>query len=147
MQNFELHNSNGEDITLYDYQGNSNVLLVFFRGAWCNHCKKQLQDINNHFSEFEKLKIKILAISCDTKFNSSLLKSFLGLKFSVASDTEFKIIDALNLRTEYKGKEVAKPAVFIVSPNHEIAYQYVGRDYDDRLSAQEILKQYAALAV
>ncbi|MBU1131916.1 peroxiredoxin family protein [Patescibacteria group bacterium] len=139
MKNFILENNDGTPFDLYQYQGNENLLMIFFRGAWCNHCKKQLRGINNLSAYFEKLGMRIVAVSSDTKFKSSLLKNFLKLKFPVISDSNFEIIDSFDLRTRYKEAEVAKPAVFIFSPNHEILFHYIGENYDDRLSGRAIL--------
>jgi len=75
--NFSLKDNNGEIFDLPKYVGDNRLLLVFFRGSWCNHCKKELQDLERHLNEFKKAKIKILAVSSDSAFNSSLLKTFL----------------------------------------------------------------------
>jgi len=140
MKNFILQKNDGSKFDLAKYQGNDYLILIFFRGAWCNHCKKQLLDINNHYAEFSELQIKPLAISCDSKLKSNLLKNFLKLKFSVLSDSEFAVIDYFNLKTEYKGQIVSKPATILIEPQkHKVIYEYVGVDYDDRLSAKTIL--------
>ncbi|NQT49367.1 peroxiredoxin family protein [Candidatus Kuenenbacteria bacterium] len=146
MRTFTLQNNDNTDLNFEEYQGQNFLLLVFFRGAWCNHCKKQLVDINNQLEEFEKLGIKLLAISSDTKFKSSLLKTFLKLKFPVLSDEKFEVIDYLKLRTTYtiegdKEIEVSKPAVMLIDPEtHDAIYEYVGTDFDDRLSAKTTLE-------
>jgi len=134
-------NTDGESKTLRDLQEQSNLLVIFFRGAWCNHCKKQLSELNNVFEQFERLDVKPVAISCDTRFKSSLLKTFLKLHFPVLSDEKFKLIDAFDLRTVYKGKEVAKPAVFLFNFEGTQIFNYIGTDYDDRLAGQEVLKE------
>lgn len=141
MKNFTLQNNDNASFKLYDYQGGKTLVLIFFRGAWCNHCKKHLLEIQKNMKKFEKLNVKFLAVSSDTKFNSSLLKEFLKLNFPIISDSEFKLIDYFKLKTKYKNKTVAKPAIFIFSPKHEIIYQYVGKRYDDRMGAREIIKQ------
>ncbi|MFH0987861.1 MAG: redoxin domain-containing protein, partial [Parcubacteria group bacterium] len=83
MFNIIIQTNDGADFDLREYQGDKNALVVFFRGAWCNHCKKQLQDINKRLAEFDTLNVRVVAISSDNKFNSSLLKNFLQLKFPV----------------------------------------------------------------
>ncbi len=139
--NLELRDNQDNAFKMSDYQGKDYLLLLFFRGAWCNHCKRQLQEIEKHHPEFTALHTKLIALSCDNNFNSSLLKSFLKLNFPVISDKNFKIIDQFKLRTNYKNKTVSKPAVFFFSPKQEIIFQYVGEEYDDRLSAKKILER------
>lgn len=145
MKNFILKNNDSSDFNFYDYQGDSNLLIVFFRGAWCNHCKKQLVEINNVLTELTSLKTKVIAVSSDTAFKSSLLKTFLKLPFPVLSDNSFEVINYFNLKTTYKEHEVAKPAVFLISPSHEIIYQYIGADFDDRIDTRTILNNIKQL--
>ena len=139
----QLQDNQGNPFKLSDYQGNDFLLLIFFRGIWCNHCKKQLRGIEQHKFEFAQLHTKLMAVSCDTNFNSSLLKSFLKLSFPVISDKDFSVIDHFNLKTTYKDKTVSKPAVFLFSPTQQILFQYIGEEYDDRLSAKQLLRTIA----
>jgi peroxiredoxin len=136
----ELQDNQGVPFKLSNYQINDFLLLIFFRGAWCNHCKKQLQEIERYKAEFDQQHTKLLAISCDTNFHSSLLKSFLKLSFPVISDKDFAIIDKFNLKTIYKDQTISKPAIFLFSPEQKILFQYIGEEYDDRLSAKTILE-------
>lgn len=142
MKNYKLINNDNTEFSLYDFQANNYLLLLFFRGAWCNHCKRQLQELQKNIHELEKNKIKLIALSSDSKFNSSLLKTFLHLDFPIISDAAFKLIDDYNLRVTYKEKEVSKPAVFLYNPNHEEVFRFIGETYDDRISAKELLPQF-----
>lgn len=139
MENFTLQNNDSTNLNCFEYQGNHNLLLVFFRGAWCNYCKKQLKDIQSHLQTIRELNIKLLAISCDSKLNSSLIKSFLKLEFPVLSDSDFKVIDTFNLRTDYQGKQVAKPALLLFSANHQPIYSHISPSFDDRLPVTELI--------
>ena len=139
LKDYTIKNNNGEDFSFYDYQGDSNLIILFFRGAWCNYCKKQLQDIQNHIDDLKKLNIRFVAISSDSKMNSSILKTFLNLSFPVLSDSDFTIIDAFNLRVMYKDKEVSKPAVYLFNADHKETFKLIGDTYDDRISAKELL--------
>jgi len=139
MNNFILQNNDDSPLDLYQYQGDKNLLLIFFRGAWCNVCKKQLIDVSRIMEELAAQRIKVLAISSDTKLKSSLLRTFLRLNFPVLSDADLAVIRAFGLETEDNGQSISKPAIFLVAPNHEIVYSYIGERHDDRLSAEEIL--------
>ena len=139
VTNFQLQNNDNTVFDLYQYGKDSFVLLVFFRGAWCSYCKRQLKDLQANVQEFGKLHIKIIAISSDTKLKSSLLKTFLKLDFPVLADRDFQVINQFNLKTIYKDKPTSKPAVFLISPKKKIEYEYIGQDYDDRLAAKQIL--------
>lgn len=145
MRDFISTDDKAQKFSVYGYQGDKYLLLIFYRGIWCNHCKKQLQDIEKNIAAFKKLNIKCLAVSCDSVLNSNLLKAFLKLSFPIVSDEKFELIDFFELRTKYKKKEVAKPALLLLSPNHKIIYQYIGQEFDDRLSANQILENIKLL--
>ena len=140
LKNYTVQNNNGEDFIFHDFQADKNLLVIFFRGAWCNHCKKQLQDLQKNISEIEKFNVNIIAISSDSKMNSSILKTFLKLSFPVLSDSDCKIINDYNLKASHKGKEVSKPAVYIYNKKHEEIFNIIGDTYDDRLSAEALIK-------
>ena len=140
LKDYKTKNNDQSDFSFYDYQGDSNLIILFFRGAWCNYCKKQLQEIQKNISELENLNFKIISISSDSKMNSSILKTFLKLSFPVLSDSDFKIINDYNLKVKYKAKEVSKPAIFIYNKKHEEIFNVIGDTYEDRLSAEALLK-------
>lgn len=139
IKNLSATLNNGRKLSFIKYQGNKNLLLIFFRGAWCNHCKKQLFDINKRLNEFLALDYKILAISPENKFKSSVLKTFLKINFPIISDENLEIINYFKLKTKYRGKTAAKPAIFAISKNQRIQYYYIGKRYDDRLTAKSII--------
>jgi peroxiredoxin len=141
MKNYILQNNNGEDFDFYKYQEDKSLLILFFRGVWCNYCKTQLKEINDNLADLEKLNLKIIAISSDTKFNSSLITKFFRLKFPVLADPNFEVINDFKLKTTYKDKQIAKPAVFLFSPEHEELFQFIGDTYDDRMAAEDLMPQ------
>ncbi len=143
MENIVLQKNDGSRFDLFEYQGKNNLLLIFFRGAWCGHCKKQLSGLQKRLSELEKMNCKVVAISGDSKLKSSLLKNFFKLDFQVLADENFSVIDKYNLKTEYKSKPVAKPAVFLYNSEHQEVFSYIGEDYDDRLSADTLIEKIA----
>jgi peroxiredoxin len=145
IENFKLENFDGSQFDLYDFGKDNDVLLIFFRGAWCDYCKQQLKDFQDHLSEFNKHGVKLAAIASDTKFKLSLLKTFLGLDFTVLADDNFKVIDSLNLRAEYKGQQVSKPAVFLLNKRQEVIFQQIDESYDDRVAAKSILAKISDL--
>ncbi|MBI5077272.1 redoxin domain-containing protein [Candidatus Falkowbacteria bacterium] len=140
IKNFILENNNGEKFKLTDFQKNKNLLLIFFRGAWCQHCKKQLADVQRYLKKIQTASFCVMAVSNDDKLKSSLLKSFLKLNFPVIADEKMELIKYFNIKTKYKNKIVAKPSIFMIDKRQKLLYSYVGKKYDDRLSAKNIIK-------
>jgi len=141
-----LFDNNNEPFKLLEYQGTRNLLVIFFRGAWCNHCKRQLQDFQKHLDLFNGINIKLLALSNDSRLNSSLLKEFLKLDFPVLSDVDSAIINRFELGEIYKDKFVAKPALLLLSPEGRLLHTRIGANYDDLATAEETIEQLAHLA-
>lgn len=145
FSNFTLPNNNEGQFDLYQYQGDSWLLILFFRGAWCVLCKKQLQELQSKIQDFQNANIKVIAISNDSKLKSSLLQNFFHLSFPVLSDANMEIINRENLATQYKNQTVAKPAYYIIDQNHEVRFQYIGATYDDRLNINQLLTEIKKL--
>lgn len=141
MLDIKIMGTDGVERTLKEIQFGKNLLVIFFRGAWCNHCKKQLFELNNFIERLSDIGVSVVAVSSDSRFKSSLLKTFLKLKFPVFSDESFALIDAFGLKTEYQEKQISKPSVFLFSSEGKLLFNYIGTEYDDRLSASEIVKQ------
>ena len=75
---FTLKDSDGNKVSLSDYQkAGKPVLVIFYLGAGCRQCMEQLNLFSPLASEFEKAGISLLAISTD---------SVKGLKSTITSD-------------------------------------------------------------
>ena len=58
----DVRDAQGKHVTLEDYRG-KNVLLVFYLGAECPHCMRQLHDIGGKKADWERLNTVVLAVS------------------------------------------------------------------------------------
>ena len=54
---------NGDTWDLAQQQPQNFTLIIFYRGYHCPVCRSQLRDLDRNLSEFEKLGIKVIAIS------------------------------------------------------------------------------------
>lgn len=145
MKNFILQNNDGSEFDLYEYQEGSFLIIIFFRGAWCGHCKKQLVELNEHLEQFNSLNAKLVAISSDSAFKSSLLKTFLRVKFPIISDVKLELIEYFNLKTIYNDQIVSKPAIFVFSPEHEKVIEFVSENYDERVDTGSLIERIKGL--
>jgi peroxiredoxin len=145
MNNFQLQYNNGDQFDLYKFLDDKWGIVFFFRGIWCTICKKQLKEFEEHFVEIKKLNCKIIAISNDSKFKSNLAENFFQLSFPVLSDQNLEVIDPLELKTTFKNKITAKPAIFVINQNKELVYKYIGDSFDDRLEIKSIIEKIKQL--
>jgi peroxiredoxin len=85
----EVKDSAGKRVTLADYKG-KNVILVFYLGAECPHCARQLHSIAEKKDEWERLNTVVLAVSsASPESNSKALKEFGALPIRLLSDDHF----------------------------------------------------------
>lgn len=130
-KNFNIKDAEEKFFNLYKYQGSSWLLLIFFRGEWCQHCRKQLLELNNNYNWFKKRGIKIVAISADDILFTSILKEILKTKFPVISDNRWRIFGSYGFEKSVNQKKI-KPALFLFNSKHQTVYSYIGRNYRDR---------------
>ena len=82
----DVKDAAGKRVTLDEYKG-KNVILVFYLGAECPHCMRQLHDIGGKKSEWERLNTVVLAVSSTPpEKNSKALKEFGDLPIRLLSD-------------------------------------------------------------
>jgi len=61
IPDFNLKNLEGESVTLSEFQGKENVLLVF-GATWCFYCTTEIPELNKLYDEFDGQGLKILNI-------------------------------------------------------------------------------------
>jgi peroxiredoxin/tetratricopeptide (TPR) repeat protein len=85
----DVKDAAGKRVTLDEYKG-KNVMLVFYLGAECPHCMRQLHDIGEKKADWDRLNTVVLAVSSATpQSNSEGLKSFGDLPVRLLSDDRY----------------------------------------------------------
>lgn len=59
---FTLRNTLGEKVSLSDYKGKDNVLLVFWT-TWCPYCRSALNQLNNSREELREMGVVALPVN------------------------------------------------------------------------------------
>ncbi len=77
------------------------------------------------------------AIVVDPVENNQLMVAKLLLPFPILSDAESRVITEWGLLNEREGN-IAKPAIFGIRRDGSIGYSYVGTDFADRPSDEEL---------
>jgi len=83
---FSLVNQFGETVTLSEFRGNKNVVVVFYPLSFSGICTGELCEIRDNFAKFERDEVELLAISVDSKFTQKAFADHEGYKFSVLAD-------------------------------------------------------------
>ena len=83
---FSLINQFGETVTLSEFKGKKNVVLVFYPLSFSGICTGELCELRDNFAQFNRAEVELLAISVDSKFVQKMYAEHEGYKFSVLAD-------------------------------------------------------------
>lgn len=83
---FSLANQHGETVTLAQFRGTKNVVLVFYPFSFTGICSGELGEIRDRLATFDNDETVTLAVSCDSTFTQRVFADREGYPFSVLSD-------------------------------------------------------------
>ncbi|GAB3876091.1 hypothetical protein GCM10029964_021990 [Kibdelosporangium lantanae] len=65
---FTLKDYNKQDVTLSQFQGEKNVLLVFYPFAFSGICQGELCQVRDELADYEGADVQVLGVSVDSPF-------------------------------------------------------------------------------
>lgn len=83
---FTLTNQYGESISLADFRGRRNVVLMFYPFAFTGVCTGELCELRDRQADFDADDTEILSVSCDTPHTLKVYAKQEGLSHSLLSD-------------------------------------------------------------
>jgi peroxiredoxin len=136
-----LMSSTGQRVNLSQTSPGWYLVLVLYRGYWCNACQEQLAELKADFLKFSALHATLAAISVDSLEDSADLNRQWNFPFPLLSDPELKVIDAYGVRHVggHGIHDIARPTVLIIDPRRIVRFKYVGKNAADRPTDNEIL--------
>lgn len=161
MPEFTLTDANGKDVSSNDLLKSGNLVVVFYRGAWCPFCNKYLHDLQKNLLQIKANGGNLVAISVENPDTSLSVSKKNNLEFTVLSDPKlslarkFGIVYELPKETNekyigygidlVKANGTEKPelplsATYIVNQEGKIIYAYLEPDYKKRAAPAEIIK-------
>ena len=122
---FSLVNQFGETVTLSDYRGKSNVVVVFYPLSFSGTCTGELCELRDNFSDFQNANVELLAISVDSKFSQKKFAEAEGYKFNVLADfwPHGAVAQAYGVFLEEHG--IATRGTFVINKEGEIVAKFV----------------------
>lgn len=164
IPDFSLNDAFGNKVSSSDLLKQGNLVVVFYRGAWCPFCNKYLHTLQQNLPRIKENGGVLVAISVENADRSTAVAKKNELAFTVLSDPGlmvarlFKIVyqmpDALNERYKAGGLDLAKmnsmdkaelpiSATYVINKNREIVFAHIEPDYKKRAEPDSII---AALA-
>jgi glutaredoxin-dependent peroxiredoxin len=116
-----------DPVSLSDYQGDKNVVLLFFPLAWSPVCTQELCSMRDAYSSLRELDAEVLAVSVDSPFALQAWAKEQSYEFPLLSDFnkeasrsyDVLIEDLLGL------KGVSKRAAFVIDKEGVVRYAEV----------------------
>ena len=126
---FSLFASMKEKITLSDFKGNKNVLLLFFPQAFTGVCTKELCSVRDDISRYQNTAAEVIGISVDSVFTLAKFKEEQQLNFPLLSDFNKEVSTLYHTIyesfTDMGMKGVSKRSAFLIDKQGVIQYAEV----------------------
>ena len=89
------------------------------------------------WERFEQAGLQAVGIVVDPVENNAAMVDKLLLPFPILSDPEGRVIREYGVWSDGEGG-IAKPALFLVQPDRSVTFSYVGQDFADRPTDEEL---------
>lgn len=144
---FTLQNTKGEKISLKDYKGEKNVVLLFFPLAFTSTCTKELCHTRDNLKMYNSLDAEILGISIDTFFTLKEFKESQNINFQLLSDFNKEASKKYDVLYEdfFGMKGVSKRSVFIINKEGIIVHTEILENANELPNFQKIEEELMKL--
>lgn len=138
---FTLKDQDNQPVTLSDYRGHKNVLVVFFPLAFTGICQGELDEIRDNLSRYENDGTATLAISVGPSATHKAWSTQSGFTFPVLSDfwPHGTVAQAYGVFNEDRG--IANRGTFVIDRSGVIRFSEVnqpGEARDQRVWAEAL---------
>ncbi|WEG14385.1 peroxiredoxin family protein [Pullulanibacillus sp. KACC 23026] len=139
LPQFVLEGADGLVYRSEDWKGKP-ALLIFHRGTWCHSCRNHLEQIGQNMETFRQLGLAVYSILGQKKDPVIKFLEKNPLPFPVLIDESRDVIKAFDVYHPigYDAFNIARPSIFLVSPEQTILYSYVGRHQADLLKNDKL---------
>ncbi|MFI8290142.1 peroxiredoxin [Streptomyces sp. NPDC085614] len=141
---FELKDNHGRTVRLSDYQGEKNVVLLFYPFAFTGVCTGELCELRDNLPKFVNDDTQLLAVSNDSIHTLRIFAEQEGLEYPLLSDfwKHGEASRAYGVFDEEKGCAVR--GTFIIDKDGVVRWSVVNalpdaRDLNDYLKALDTL--------
>ena len=159
--NITASDQNGTTIDSGEILKNQKILLVFYRGNWCPHCKKHLGVLEQHLNALKEKGVFVLVVTPESVEKTKETQEKFKTSFSIVHDTgnqimkDYKVAFQVNetnvpnyydkiteLVAEYNSeneKVLPVPATYLIGTDGRIEYVQYDPDYKNRSDISEIV--------
>jgi glutaredoxin-dependent peroxiredoxin len=147
---FSLFDSAMKPVSLADFAGNKNVLLLFFPMAFTGVCTAELCGVRDDIAKYNNANAEVLGISVDSVFTLAKFKEDQGYNFTLLSDFNKEVSNAYgSIYESFTGmamKGVSKRSAFVIDKAGVVQYAEVLESAGDVPNFEAINDVLAKLA-
>ncbi len=138
---FKLMDANGNWVRMSDVQEGWYLVLVLFRGSWCEACLTQLTRFKQDIDRFSELKAGIACASVEPVSDLAEFQRQWRFPFPILADPQLRLTDAYGARHPkgHGADDISRPCVVIIDPDRIVRYKYIGANPHDHPHNAEIL--------
>ena len=126
---FSLYDSDKNQVSLSDFKGNKNVLLLFFPMAFTGTCTDELCAVRDDIANYSNANAQVLGISVDSVFTLAKYKEEQSYNFPLLSDFNKEVSTAYETIYEFFTPMnmigVGKRSAFIIDKDGIVQYAEV----------------------
>jgi peroxiredoxin len=148
---FTLYSSSKEKITLSDFAGKKNVLILFFPQSFTGVCTTELCGVRDDIARYQNADVEVIAISVDSIFTLAKFKELQQLNFTLLSDFNKEVSTSYDSIyesfTDMNMRGVSKRSAFIVNKSGTVEYAQVlesAGDVPDFVAINQVLDRLSA---
>ena len=152
----------GKEINSSEILKDHMILVIFYRGNWCPHCRKHLNSLQEHLKEFTKKGVYVMVVTPETVEKTRETQKKLKTSFSIIHDEDNKIMNDYKVAFEVNKENVPNyfgliskkiaaynvennnvlpvPATYLIGKEGRIRYVQYDPNYKNRSDFNEILK-------
>lgn len=158
---FKLKDQTGGVVSLKELRKKGPVVLLFYRGAWCPFCNRQLKAFQDSLELIQGRGAQVVAITPEKSegIDSTIQKT--GATFPILYDEDMQMSKAYEVAFDVDDRTVSRykmsgidlvqvngqkkamlpvPAVYIINTEGTVTYRYFNENYRNRVSVKEILR-------
>ena len=141
---FTLVDQHGEQVSLSQFRGHQNVVLLFFPFAFSGTCTGELCTIRDRLPTFDNDNVVTLAVSIDHKFSQRAFADRDGYTFPLLADfwPHGEVAETYGVFVEDKG--AAKRGTFIIDKDGVVRWSVI-HEMGEARDADEYEKVLATL--
>lgn len=156
----------GEATTLAKAIEGSPTVIVFYRGAWCPYCVRQIRDWDAAMPELKAAGAKVMAISLEKASFGAQMSHMQEIDFPIYADPAGEAARAYNVRYDLSAEqtetlkkyqidlsqrnataqwELVHPATIVIDAKGVVRNVWVDTDYKSRVAPAKVIEAVKAL--